>query len=117
MIVARVPWGRSEAAPAPIIPGVKSGCIPIADAPFGRIVRLHGDIASVILRPETTVQALEAEIDDGSSRLVIVWMGRSTIRGVEPGRGITIEGRVVRLDGQRFMFNPRYELAPKGAAE
>lgn len=111
------PWNRA-ARPVEIVqPGVKTGCIPILEAPFGRIVRIHGDIASVILRPETTVQALEAEIDDGSARLTIVWMGRSTIRGVEPGRGITIEGRVVRLNGQRMMFNPRYELAPRGAAE
>lgn len=95
----------------------RAGLLPIADAPLGRVVRVGGDIASVILRPETTVQALEAEIDDGSARLVIVWLGRNSIRGIEPGRGIIIEGRVVRMGGVLMMHNPRYELLPRGAAE
>lgn len=93
------------------------GCVAIVDAPLGRVVRIHGDITSVILRPATTNRALEAEIDDGTARLVIVWLGRSTIRGIEPGRGITIEGRVVRLDDRYLMHNPRYELMPRGAVE
>ncbi len=96
---------------------VRPGCIAIADAPVGRVVRVSGHIASVVLRPETTVQALEAEIDDGSARLVIVWLGRGSIRGIEPGRGIIIEGRVVNADGQLLMHTPRYELLPRGAAE
>lgn len=110
------PWRKSE-RPAVPEPAITDDCIRIAEAPFGRIVRIHGDIASVIVRPESATQALEAEVDDGESRLVIVWMGRSGIRGVEPGRGITIEGRVVWMDGRRMMFNPRYSLAPRGAAE
>ena len=104
-----------QATPAHSRP--RAGLTPIAEAPIGRMVRIGGDIASVILRPETTVQALEAEIDDGSARLVIVWLGRNSIRGIEPGRGIIIEGRVVRMDGVLMMHNPRYELLPRGAAE
>jgi len=95
----------------------RPGCVSIATAPLGRVVRIQGDITSVVLRPATTTRALEAEIDDGTGRLVIVWLGRSTIRGIEPGRGITIEGRVVRMDDRLLMHNPRYELAPRGAAE
>lgn len=95
----------------------RSNCIPIADVPIGRVVRVRGDITSVVLRPVTTTRALEAEIDDGTGRLVIVWLGRSAIRGVEPGRGIIIEGRVVRMDHKLMMHNPKYELAPRGPAE
>ena len=101
----------------PVVPDVHPGCVSIVDAPLGRVVRIHGDITSVILRPATTNRALEAEIDDGTERLVIVWLGRSTIRGIEPGRGITIEGRVVRMDDRYLMHNPRYELMPRGAVE
>ncbi len=108
---------KSTPAPLPVRSNPRAGLIPIADAPLGRMVRVGGDIASVILRPETTVPALEAEIDDGSARLVIVWLGRNSIRGIEPGRGIIIEGRVVRMDGVLTMHNPRYELLPRGAAE
>ena len=103
------PAGPREVEPHP-------GCTTIASAPLGRVVRVHGDITSVILRPVTSNRALEAEIDDGTARLVIVWLGRSSIRGVEPGRSITIEGRVVRMDDRLLMHNPRYELSPRGGA-
>jgi hypothetical protein len=112
-LVDRVLQRNAQAAK----PSAHPGCIAIVDAPLGRVVRIHGDITSVILRPTTTTRALEAEIDDGSARLVIVWLGRSAIRGVEPGRGITIEGRVVRMEDKFMMHNPRYELAPRGALE
>ena len=104
-------------AEAPATPPVRQGCVPIADAPLGKVVRIHGDITSVILRPATTNRALEAEIDDGADRLVVVWLGRTSIRGIEPGRGITIEGRVVRLQDKLMMHNPKYELAPRRTAE
>jgi hypothetical protein len=96
---------------------VAAPCVAILDAPLGRVVRIRGDITSVIVRPVTTTRALEAEIDDGTTRLVVVWLGRNSLRGVEPGRGITIEGRVVRMGDTFMMHNPRYELAPRGAAE
>lgn len=112
-IVQRVLQRGAEVVAAPVHPG----CVSIVEAPLGRVVRIHGDITSVILRPATTTRALEAEIDDGTAQLVIVWLGRSTIRGVEPGRAITIEGRVVRMDDKFMMHNPRYELAPRGAVE
>lgn len=110
-LLTRVTRRTPESTPQPEHPG----CVHIADAPLGRVVRIHGDITSVILRPATSTRALEAEIDDGKSRLVIVWLGRTSIRGIEPGRGITIEGRVVRMDDKYLMHNPRYELAPRGA--
>lgn len=96
---------------------VDDGIMSIAEAPIGRVVRLRGDIISVILRPASSTRALEAEIDDGSARLVIVWLGRSAIRGIEPGRAITIEGRMVRMNERFMMHNPRYELAPRGVVE
>ena len=88
---------RRDATGAPMRhPSLRTGCTTLADAPIGRMVKIGGDIVSVILRPETTVQAVEAEVDDGSGRLAVVWLGRERIRGIEPGRGITVEGRVVR---------------------
>jgi hypothetical protein len=59
------------------------------------------------------VPALEAELFDGSGALDLVWLGRRTIDGVEPGRRIRVEGMVCDVDGRRTMFNPRYELRPR----
>ncbi len=104
---------RRPDSDAALVPVLHPGCTPIAEAPLGRIVRIAGEISSVILRPETTVAALEAEVDDETGRIHIVWLGRNAIRGIEPGRGIIVEGRVVERDGMRLMHNPKYELLPR----
>ena len=44
--------------------------------------------------------------------IIVIWLGRRTIAGVNPGRSIEISGRIGRHDGQRIMYNPRYELMP-----
>lgn len=89
----------------------------IADAPTGTIVDLRGDIASIRLRPESAVQALEAEIADDSGRLTLVWLGRYSIAGIIPGRRITVHGRIVKHGDLRLMYNPRYELHPRSNDE
>jgi hypothetical protein len=84
----------------------------IAEAPDRERVRLRGTLRTVTLRPRGGVPALEAELFDGTGTLVIIWLGRRTISGVNPGRSIEIQGRIGRHDGQRIMYNPRYELMP-----
>lgn len=89
----------------------------IAEAPIGTVVRIEGDIASLMLRPNSAVQALEVELIDESGRLTVVWLGRYAIRGLTPGRRLTVEGRVVRQGDLRLMYNPRYELHPRSVDE
>jgi predicted thioesterase len=67
----------------------------------------------VTLRPRAGVPALEAELYDGSGSLYVVWLGRRHIAGIEPGRRLRIHGMVTEAEGQRAVFNPRYELVPK----
>jgi len=90
-----------------------TGCTPVAQAAERRRVKVSGVIRSVVLRPRQGVPALEAELYDGSGNLVLVWLGRREIAGVEPGRRLKVEGLVCTRDGQRSMFNPRYELRPR----
>ena len=89
----------------------------IAAAPIGTVVRVTGDIASALLRPESAVQAFEVEIADESGALTLVWLGRNTIVGIVPGRRLTVEGRIVRHGHLRLMYNPRYELHPRHSDE
>lgn len=84
----------------------------IADAPDRQVVRLRGTLRTVTLRPRGGVPALEADLDDGSGVLTIVWLGRRRIAGINPGRSIQIEGRIGKHEGARIMYNPRYELMP-----
>ena len=83
---------------------------PIAEAPSRQPVRLRGTLRTVTLRPRGGVPALEAELDDGSGVLVLIWLGRRRICGVDPGRSVQVEGRIGVHGGSRIMFNPRYEL-------
>jgi hypothetical protein len=84
----------------------------IADAPDRQRVRVRGTVKTVTLRPRGGVPALEAELDDGTGVLLVVWLGRRRIAGVGPGRSMYVEGRIGTATGHRLVFNPRYELIP-----
>ena len=88
----------------------KSGAISIGEAPDRERVTLRGSLRTVTLRPRAGVPALEAELNDGSGVITIVWLGRRRIAGIEPGRAIEVQGRIGRQQHARVMFNPRYEL-------
>lgn len=84
----------------------------ISEAPDRQPVRLRGTLRTVTLRPRGGVPALEADLDDGTGVVALVWLGRRRISGIEPGRSLTALGRIGVHDGHRIMYNPRYELMP-----
>lgn len=86
--------------------------IAIADAPEREHVVVNGVLRTVTLRPRGGVPALEAELDDGSGVITVVWLGRRRITGVDPGRSVSVAGCIGRQGGVPIMFNPRYELRP-----
>src|SRR5689334_10049455 len=87
-------------------------CDLIAQCVDRQPVRLRGTLKTVTLRPRGGVPALEAELFDGSGVITVVWLGRRRIAGISPGRSMEIQGRIGQHDGQRIMYNPRYELIP-----
>ena len=89
------------------------GCTAVSDLENRRRAQVSGVLRSVTLRPRQTVPALEAELYDGSGSLHVVWLGRRTIAGIQPGCRTRLEGLVCIQDGRRTMYNPRYELAPR----
>lgn len=82
----------------------------ISEAQDRARVVLRGTLRSVTLQPRGGAPSLEAELDDGTGSIVVVWLGRRRIGGVVPGRAIKVEGRTSLQEGRRVMFNPRYEL-------
>ena len=91
----------------------RRGCCAVSDLADRRRAVVSGVLRSVTLRPRQTVPALEAELYDGSGSLHVVWLGRRSIAGIEPGRRATLEGLVCVQNGRRTMYNPRYELCPR----
>ncbi len=90
----------------------EAGVVDCAHAPDREKVTLRGTLRTVTLRPRGGVPALEAELDDGSGVITVVWLGRRRISGVDPGRSVTVSGCIGRQGGVPIMFNPRYELLP-----
>jgi hypothetical protein len=90
------------------------GCTPICNVHDRDIITVTGTLRAVTLRPRAGVPALEAELFDGSAALDVVWLGRRSIVGIEPGRMIIASGRISMNRGRPVLFNPRYELRPVG---
>lgn len=87
-----------------------TGCTRIQDARDRERVVVRGTLRHVTLRPRSGTPALEAELYDGSGSVTVVWLGRRRIAGVEPGVALRVEGRISSQDGDRVIYNPRYEL-------
>ncbi|MGH3355453.1 MAG: OB-fold nucleic acid binding domain-containing protein [Nocardioidaceae bacterium] len=88
----------------------ETGCVSIRDAPERERVNVAGTLRHVTLRPRSGTPALEAELYDGTGSVTVVWLGRRRIGGIEPGTSVTVHGRVSTQDGERVIYNPRYEL-------
>jgi DNA/RNA endonuclease YhcR with UshA esterase domain len=89
------------------------GGTPVERLEVRRPATVCGTLRSVTLRPRAGVPALIAELYDGTGSLNVVWLGRRQIAGIEPGRRVRVHGMVTDSEGNRAMFNPRYELVPK----
>ncbi|WP_101255045.1 OB-fold nucleic acid binding domain-containing protein [Streptomyces barkulensis] len=92
----------------------ESGCTRICDCGDRQIVTVTGTLRTVTQRPRAGVPALEAELFDGSAPLDVVWLGRRSIAGIEPGRRLIAHGRIAMNRGRPVLFNPKYELRPIG---
>ncbi|MGB8021599.1 MAG: OB-fold nucleic acid binding domain-containing protein [Candidatus Nanopelagicales bacterium] len=119
-VVANLAQSKSEQHAQALQDEVQAveGVTPIADCTNGMPVTVSGVLRSVTLRPRERVPAVEAELFDGSGQVLLVWLGRRQIRGIEPGRAMVAWGRITCTDGRPdklTMFNPRYELRAPGA--
>ncbi len=85
--------------------------IPIAEAEPGEIVRVHGTIGHIVVEPGDAAPTLTATVTDDTGEIDAIFMGRRAIAGIEPGRIITIQGRIAHEDGRAHIFNPWYGLS------
>lgn len=88
----------------------KIGATPLSACVDRTPVTVFGTIRSLTIRPRAGAPALEAELFDGSDVVTLVWLGRRTIAGIEPGRQLRATGRITTGEGRRLIYNPRYEL-------
>lgn len=87
-----------------------SGAVPIAECRARRYAVLHGVISTITVHPRESDRWLEATLSDGSGEVLLIWMGRTGILGIEVGRTMTVRGVLAETEGRRVLYNPYYEL-------
>jgi hypothetical protein len=55
--------------------------------------------------------ACRCTIASGAAELDLIFLGRVTVAGLEPGRRCLAEGMAACRDGRIVLWNPRYSLA------
>jgi hypothetical protein len=92
----------------------KCGAMPAGQCQRGQVVSVSGRLRTVAYTPRTNLPTLEADLYDGSDVVTLVFLGRRSIVGIEPGRQLTARGRIAIRDDRKVIYNPFYELeAPR----
>lgn len=92
---------------------VAIGATRISDVVDRGLADISGEIRTLTLPPRGVVPALIGELFDGTGTVVLVWLGRREIRGIETGSRMRVRGRVTYRKGTATIFNPQYELVPR----
>lgn len=83
------------------------GASPIATAEPRQRVTFRGALVSVTSSDDGW---LEAQLDDGSGSVRLVWMGQRRIECLLPGRHVIVRGRLAAEGGGRVIYNPEWSL-------
>lgn len=87
-----------------------TGVQPARECTRGAHAVMIGELRSVETCSRNSHTGVRAEFFDGTDTVILKWMGRNRIPGIEPGRRITVRGRVANADGMKVVYNPEYEL-------
>jgi len=82
----------------------------LADASPRSPVRITACVVSAENRPWLSCPAWECCLDDGTGRLLVVFLGRDHVAGIDVGTSMSVEGRVVVHHGRHLLLNPAYAL-------
>src|ERR687894_333978 len=88
----------------------RCGATPAGKCTRGQVVSVSGRLRTVAYTPRTNLPTLEADLYDGSDVVTLVFLGRRSIAGIEPGRQLTARGRIAIRDDRKVIYNPYYEL-------
>ena len=79
-------------------------------------IRIAGTVRVIRQDPIGGMPALQADLCEGPGSVQLIWLGRVSIPGIEPGSTVVAEGRLGVRRGRATMFNPRYELSTATSA-
>lgn len=94
----------------------RSGGTRVSQLANRQVATVSGTVRAVTLRPRVNVPALVVDLYDGSQTMNLIWLGRRSIAGIEPGTYLRATGRVTFARGVPTIFNPAYEIVPTRAS-
>ena len=81
------------------------------DCQRGQEVTMIGTLRSVQTNAKGCAGGVRAELFDGTDTVLLVWLGKRRIPGIDSGRMLRVHGRVGMLeDGSKAIYNPHYEI-------
>jgi amino acid transporter len=98
-----------EVIPAEL-PEPGEGATRIGDLAWRGRATVEGQVRGVRVAPLSGAPSLEVELWDPSGGVTLVFYGRRSIPGIEPGARLRATGTVGELHGCLAVANPRYEL-------
>lgn len=85
----------------------EAGAVPLSECKIRQKVTVRGTVTSVTA---TNTSWLEADLNDGTGTVSLIWMGRRRIECIMPGRHLLVTGRLTEEAGRRAIFNPEFEV-------
>lgn len=88
----------------------QAGAKSINELKSGDIAEVQGIVRSVLYLPASEAPQFKFEVYDGTAMLCVIFLGRSSIIGIDPGVELKLQGRVTQDHKNLTMFNPSYTL-------
>jgi hypothetical protein len=83
---------------------------PIASVRLRERVRVAGRVHAVRVRSRASVPTLECIVQDGTGSILVVFLGRRRVPGIEVGAHLLVDGVVGEYHGRPAILNPDYEI-------
>ncbi len=91
------------------------GAVPIARITPRQQAKVAGRVRSIQVQRWSRIPTLELTIiDTAGDTLIVVFLGRRQIAGIQPGTDVSVEAMVASRSGGLSMLNPIYEILPDG---
>src|SRR5664280_2746453 len=91
--------------------------VAIQNATHRQTAVVQGRIRSVQVSPISGSPALRCELVDETGGVTLLFYGRRSIAGIEPGVQLRAEGRIGEYKGHLAIANPLYRLMPRDQGE
>lgn len=82
----------------------------ICDAVPRTRVRVSGEVHAMTYPAHGASPACSARLEDGTGSILLVFLGRTDVPGVDAGRRLIAEGMLTEVEGQPAIYNPKLEL-------